>query len=147
MKETSILKGLTIGSMAENNWLKNENVSYLFQGVSDACEKNDANLIRFGYMNANELLDVESQHLVITDLIKEFHLDGLIFLGWTLPVQGENLEMLWQMVKVPMFSIGKQVEHIPSNFNAWGLLFTKAYSASDSVSWIQEDSIYLSLVL
>ncbi|WP_162162955.1 GGDEF domain-containing protein [Gorillibacterium massiliense] len=125
MRETSILKRITIGLMAENNWLKNENVRFLFQGVADACETNDANLIRFGYMNANELLNVESQHLVITDLIREFHLDGLIFLGWTLPVQGENLERLRQMVDVPMFSIGKKLEDIPSNFMHGGYYLRK----------------------
>lgn len=111
--------------MAENNWLKNENVSHLFQGVANACETNDANLIRFGYMNANELLNVESQHLVISNLIKEFNLDGLIFLGWTLPVQGENLARLKQMVKVPMFSIGKKLEDTPSNFMHGGYYLRK----------------------
>lgn len=111
--------------MAENNWLKNENVDKLFQGVSDACVRNGVNLIRFGYMNANELLNAESQHLVIADLIKEFHLDGLIFIGWTLPVQGENLDRLRQIVKVPMFSIGKQLKDIPSNFMHGGYYLRK----------------------
>lgn len=125
LRETNNLKRITIGLMAENNWLKNENVSHLFQGVANACETYGANLIRFGYMNANELLHVESQHLVITDLIKEFNLDGLIFLGWTLPVQGENLDRLRQMVNVPMFSIGQKLEDIPSNFMHGGYYLRK----------------------
>ncbi len=106
---------LTIGCFAENNWLKNENVSRAFQGVAEACEQNDVNLIRFGYLNANELLNVGSQHNVILELIERFHLDGLIFTGWTYAVQGENLTVLKNKIKVPLFSIGKVSDGVPSN--------------------------------
>jgi diguanylate cyclase (GGDEF)-like protein len=107
---------LTIGCFAENNWLKNENVSRAFQGVSEACEQYDVNLIRFGYLNANELLNVGSQHSVILDLIERFNLDGLIFTGWMHGVQGDNLSELRKKVKVPLFSIGKIIDDIPSNY-------------------------------
>lgn len=119
------LRRTTIGLLAENNWLKNESIQHLFLGVADACERRDANLIRFGYMNANELLNVESQHLVITDLIRQFELDGLIFLGWTIPVQGEYLERLKRTVRIPMFSIGKRLEGLPSNFMHGGYYLRK----------------------
>jgi diguanylate cyclase (GGDEF)-like protein len=107
---------LTIGVFAENNWLKNENVSRAFQGVSEACEQYDVNLIRFGYLNANELLKVGSQHSVIVELIERFNLDGLIFTGWMYGVQGENLTKLRDKVRIPLFSIGKENDNVPSNY-------------------------------
>lgn len=112
---------LTIGLFAENNWLRNENVSILFNGVAEACEKHDVNLVRFGYFNANELLRIESQHTLIMDLIEQFQLDGLLFIGWSWAVQGENLAALRKKANAPVVSIGKILDGIPGNFFYGGL--------------------------
>lgn len=116
---------LTIGCFAENNWLKNENVNNSFLGVSDACEQHDVNLIRFGYLNANELFNVGSQHNVIVELIKKFKLDGLIFTGWAHGVSGENLSLLREKINVPLYSIGKVRDDIPSNYVDGGYYIRK----------------------
>lgn len=107
---------ITIGLLTENNWLKNEKVSLLFEGVREACAEHGVNLIRFGYLNANELLKTQSQHKMIVDFIRQFPLDGLLFQGWDLTVQDENLEALRQKIRVPLFSLGKVIPGIPSNF-------------------------------
>ncbi|MCD1261176.1 GGDEF domain-containing protein [Paenibacillus athensensis] len=107
---------ITIGLLTENNWLKNEKVSLLFEGVREACAKQDVNLIRFGYLNANELLKTQSQHKMIVDFVRQFPLDGLLFQGWDLTVQAENLETLREKIRLPLFSLGKVIPGIPSNF-------------------------------
>ncbi len=116
---------LTIGCFAENNWLKNENVNNSFLGVAEACEQYDVNLIRFGYLNANELFNVGSQHNVIIELIKKFNLDGLIFTGWAYGVSGGNLSLLREKINVPLYSIGKVRDNIPSNYVDGGYYLRK----------------------
>lgn len=115
----------TIGFFAENNWLKNETISLVFEGIADACKLHDVNLIRFGYQNANEMLDIGSQHEAIVELIEQFHIDGLIFLGWTFAVHGDPFSRLREKLNIPLYSMGKLIDGIPSNFMHGGYYLRK----------------------
>lgn len=106
----------TIGFLSENNWIMNEKINYMYEGALQASEKFDVNLIRFGYLNANELLNLESQHKAIIELIKNFKLDGLMFTGWSRAVLGDNLQKLKDSINVPLYSIGNVIEGLPSSF-------------------------------
>lgn len=93
--------------------------SNMLAGAMKAADENDVNLLRFvieHYINKNRYprtLDLMSQ------MIKKMQPDGLMFLGWSGEI-AENPKRFLSLFKdigpIPMLSIGKVIETVPSIF-------------------------------
>ncbi|HEX3047459.1 MAG TPA: substrate-binding domain-containing protein, partial [Bacillota bacterium] len=104
---------LTLGFLDDN--LYNEFYSQMTPGVFEAARKCEVNLIRFAYYPYHFAYDYNSQKKMILDLIAQFDLDGLLFLGWARAGPLHNYEdFTTRFQTMPLLSIGTGFEEIPS---------------------------------
>ncbi|MCL6589627.1 MAG: substrate-binding domain-containing protein [Firmicutes bacterium] len=107
---------LTIGFLDEN--LYNEFYSQMMPGVFEAARKCEANIIRFAYYSYHFAYNYKCQRKMILDLISQFDLDGLLFLGWARAGPLENYEEFTTRFKaVPLLSLGTGFSGIPCVFS------------------------------
>jgi DNA-binding LacI/PurR family transcriptional regulator/signal transduction histidine kinase len=104
--------GFTLGFLDENT--HNEFHSHMMPGVFEAARKWNANNIRFSYYSYHSAYDYACQSKMILDLIRQYNLDGLLFLGWARAGAMHNEEFFKQFSSIPLLSIGAQFEGIPS---------------------------------
>jgi diguanylate cyclase (GGDEF)-like protein len=110
---------LTIGLIVENSAHENEN--RMRAGIMEAAERFDVHLICFTHLEAavkNISYGVDDQyrrsHDFLLQLVEQFELDGLIFLGWSLLYDGEHLRRLQErFAAIPMVSMGKPYDDVP----------------------------------
>jgi diguanylate cyclase (GGDEF)-like protein len=118
---------LTIGLIPENS--ANETENAMRTGVFEAAKKYNVNIICFTHLEAvtknsisygYEAEQYQQSHDMLQQLIEEFELDGLLFLGWSILFAGERLQQFQQRFShIPIFSLGKELADIPSaHFNS-----------------------------
>jgi DNA-binding LacI/PurR family transcriptional regulator/signal transduction histidine kinase len=102
----------TIGFLDEN--LYNEFYSQMLPGVFEAAQKCRADIIRFAYYPYHFAYDTSRQVNMILNLISQFNLDGLLFLGWAQAGPLHNYqEFTTRFKSIPVLSIGTGFEDIP----------------------------------
>ncbi len=113
---------LTIGLIVENGAQENEN--RMRTGIMEAAERYDVHLICFTHLEAavkNISYGVDDQyrrsHDILLQLVEQFELDGLIFLGWSLLYDGEQLRRFQERFpNIPMISMGKPCDDVPFTY-------------------------------
>lgn len=104
---------LTIGYLDDN--LQNDFHNNVLIGIAEAAAELDVNVIRFGYYSSHIAYKFSHQASMVLDHVSQYHLDGLIFLGWTQagPMYNETAFMK-RFAGLPMLSMGTIFEKIPS---------------------------------
>lgn len=115
---------ITIGLIPENS--ANEDENRMRIGVVEAAKKHNVNLICFTHLEAitknsvsygYEAEQFQHSHEILQQLIEEFEIDGLLFLGWSVLFDGENLEKFKKRFShIPLLSLGRILPDIPSVF-------------------------------
>jgi predicted signal transduction protein with EAL and GGDEF domain/DNA-binding LacI/PurR family transcriptional regulator len=115
-------KRFTIGLISENS--ANELENRMRVGVIKAAQKHNVNLICFTHLEAfthntvfygYEAEQYQISHDVLQQLIDEFEIDGLLFLGWSLLFEGERFTRFKRKyAHIPILSLGKHFPETPS---------------------------------
>jgi DNA-binding LacI/PurR family transcriptional regulator/signal transduction histidine kinase len=104
---------LTIGLLDEN--LNDDFHRLIMMGVFEAAKKYDVNIIRFGYFSSHSALKFHEQVDMVLEHIKQYNLDGLLFLGWTNAAAYNNYEdFIRKFSSIPILSIGTLFKDIPN---------------------------------
>jgi signal transduction histidine kinase/DNA-binding LacI/PurR family transcriptional regulator len=104
--------GFNIGFLDEN--LDNEFRSQMMPGVFEAAGKYKVNVIRFAYYPLHSAYSYTSQVNMILNLIDQYDLRGLMFLGWGRAGALQNYEnFIPRFQSIPILSIGTKFETIP----------------------------------
>jgi len=109
-------KRLTIGLLDEDAY--DEYHVMIAEGVRMSAQKHDINIIRFGHFLVSETSTDPFQEGIIHKFVKQFELDGLLFLGWARAVHNANFRDA--IGDIPMASFGSSLSGIPSVvFHGW----------------------------
>ncbi len=103
-------KRLTIGLMDEDAY--DEYHTMVAEGVKMFAQKHDINIIRFGHFLVSETSPNPFQEGVLHKFVKQFNLDGLLFLGWARAAH--NAAFRDTLGHIPMTSFGSSLSGIPS---------------------------------
>jgi signal transduction histidine kinase/DNA-binding LacI/PurR family transcriptional regulator len=107
------MKRLTIGFLDENS--HDEYHGFMMSGVFEAARKYNINVIRFGHFadHISPKGDIDTQ--MILSLIRQYDLQGLLFLGWARAANFENHDRFRQCFQsMPILSVGRQFDDIPN---------------------------------
>lgn len=109
-------KRLTIGLLDEDAY--DEYHTLIAEGVRMSAQKHDINIIRFGHFLVGETSPDPFQEGVLHKFIKQFDLDGLLFLGWARAAHNTDFRDVF--CDIPMASLGSSLPGIPSViFHGW----------------------------
>lgn len=103
---------LTIGFLDEN--LDNEFRCQMMPGVFEAARENNVNVIRFAYYRVHSAFSCSSQVSMILNLVDQYDLDGLLFLGWARAGALQNPDFTTRYQSIPILSIGTGFDTIPN---------------------------------
>lgn len=103
-------KRLTIGIMDEDSYDDYHNL--IAEGVRMSAREHDINIIRFGHFFVNDTTTDPFQEGVLHEFIRQFELDGLLFLGWARAAHNDNFRQALE--GIPMVSFGSSISGIPS---------------------------------
>ncbi len=103
-------KRLTIGLLDENAY--NEYHNLIASGVKMSAQQHDINVIRLGHFLIDITTKSEYHEEILSGYIKQFQLDGLLFLGWGRAFSNDNFKRTFK--DTPMVSFGAGVPGIPS---------------------------------
>lgn len=103
-------KRLTIGVMDEDAYDEYHNM--IADGIRMSAQKHDINIIRFGHFLVSDTIVDPFQEGVLHDFIRQFNLDGLLFLGWARAARNDNFRKVFE--GVPMLSFGSSIPGVPS---------------------------------
>lgn len=113
--------GFTIGFLDEN--LANDFSCQMMPGVFEAARKYRINIVRFAYYPYHFAYDYHHQVKMIFDLIDQFNLDGLLFLGWTRAGALHNYnEFTARFKSIPVLSIGTGFTDTPHVYTPGNVL-------------------------
>jgi DNA-binding LacI/PurR family transcriptional regulator len=114
MKQEPLKKQrLTIGFLDENAY--DEYHSYLTEGVFEAAQKYNLNVIRFGHFDAHITYKNDFQTNMVLEHIEHYDLDGLLFLGWARAATFGNHESFKKrFYNIPILSVGAGFPDIPN---------------------------------
>lgn len=102
-------KRLTIGFMDEDAY--DEYHGKIAQGMEESARKHDINIIRFGHFLVNIPGSDETQEELLHEFIRQFKLDGLIFLGWARAAWNKAFRERFN--NLPLVSLGSCQDGIP----------------------------------
>ena len=103
----------TIGFLDEN--MDNDYHNLILEGISEAAQELDIDIIRFGYYSSHIAYKFSHQVDMVLDHIQQYDLDGLLFLGWTQAGAMYNHEdFMRRFGSIPLLSLGTIFEDIPS---------------------------------
>ncbi|ADU29631.1 GGDEF domain-containing protein [Evansella cellulosilytica] len=130
-------KRFTIGFLSANVAFDVE--SLLFQGMRQAAEKYGVNLVYISQLENENLdsfkhlsdlhgmrlennlnksdnrLQASSKYDKLQTIVKNFAIDGLIFIGWSKDAEDSNIHLLQQAFEnIPIISVGKDIDNITS---------------------------------
>lgn len=103
-------KRLNIGFLDENAY--NEYHNLIASGVKMSAQQHDINIIRFGHFLINVTTRSAYHEEVLHEYIRQFKLDGLLFLGWGRAYSSDTFRKKFQ--DIPMVSFGMGIPGIPS---------------------------------
>jgi DNA-binding LacI/PurR family transcriptional regulator/signal transduction histidine kinase len=103
---------LTIGFLDEN--LDNEFRSQMMPGIIEAARKYNVNVIRFAYYSLHSAYSYTSQVQTVLNLIDQYKLQGLMFLGWGRAGALQNPDFVTRYQSIPILSIGTRFDTIPN---------------------------------
>jgi DNA-binding LacI/PurR family transcriptional regulator/signal transduction histidine kinase len=102
----------TIGFLDENAY--DEYHSNTTDGIYEAARRYNLNVIRFGHFAAHITSGNDMHSEVCLNLIENFELDGLIFLGWARAVRFDSVESFRRrFASIPILSLGASYPGIP----------------------------------
>lgn len=103
----------TIGFLDEDSY--DEYHTCMTAGVFEAARKYGMNVIRFGHFGAwNNIYKNDSYVNAALDHIRQYDLDGLIFLGWSRIVTFVTPEEFKKrFAPIPILSLGSRIEGVP----------------------------------
>lgn len=105
-------KRLTIGFLDEDAYDEYHNM--IAQGMCMSAQLHDINIIRFGHFLVNITTSDSYQEQILQEYIRQFRLDGLMFLGWARAAHNINFKRLFG--DIPLVSIGSCIDGIPGVF-------------------------------
>jgi len=105
-------KKITIGFIDEDAYDEYHNM--LTRGVHEYAREHGINVIRFGHFLVHSTLRSLYHEKMLLDQIKQFRLDGLVFLGWARVTH--NSEFLSMFSDIPLVSVGSTRPGIPGVF-------------------------------
>ncbi len=104
---------LTIGLLDDKQ--NDEFQRQTMMGVAEAAKKYNATIIRFGYISSKSAEKFHNQADMVLEYIKQYNLDGLLFVGWTKAASYNNYKDFFEKFSsIPILSIGKLFENIPN---------------------------------
>ncbi|HEX2947816.1 MAG TPA: substrate-binding domain-containing protein [Clostridia bacterium] len=102
----------TIGFIDEYSY--DEYHNRIVQGMLESARRHDINIIRFGHFSVDIPSSNVSEEDILIEFIRQFKLDGLIFLGWARVASNKSFRERFE--NMPMVSFGSHHEGIPSVF-------------------------------
>lgn len=102
----------TIGLLDEDAY--DEYHDLIVQGMSGAAQKHDVNIIRFAPFAVSFTAEKISHEDILLEFVKQFKLDGLIFLGWARVASNKAFRSIFE--GVPLLSMASDIKGIPSVF-------------------------------
>lgn len=103
----------TIGFLDDS--INGEFHNHILTGISEAARELDINVIRFSYYSSHIAYKFSHQVEMVLDHISQYHLDGLIFLGWTQAGAMYNYDnFMRHFGNIPLISVGTTYKDIPS---------------------------------
>lgn len=103
----------TIGFLDDNQ--DNEFHNQILAGIVEAANELDIDVIRFSYYSSHIAYKFSHQVDMVLDHIGQYHLDGLIFLGWTQAGAMYNYDDFMRRFRdIPLLSLGTSYDSIPS---------------------------------
>lgn len=105
-------KKLTIGLIDEDAY--DEYHNSIARGAAESARQHNINIIRFGHFLADLPTCDANQEDILLEFIRQFKVDGLIFLGWARVACNKDFGERFK--NIPMVSFGSQHEGIPSVF-------------------------------
>ena len=108
--------GFTIGFLDENSYY--EYHSQMTMGIFEAAGKYGMNVIRFGHFGTlSNIYKYDSYINMELDHIRQYDLDGLLFLGWARLLNFKTLEHFRERFdSIPILSLGSKWDGIPGVF-------------------------------
>ncbi len=103
-------KRLTIGFLDEDAYDEYHNL--IAAGVKMSAQQHDINIIRFGHFLVNITKPAPYHEEILHEFIKQFKLDGLLFLGWGRAFVKDSFKKKFR--DIPMASIGVGLAGITS---------------------------------
>ena len=99
----------TIGFLDENTYYDYHNL--IMRGICKAAREFDLNIIRFSHFTGHVIVRDKSHEDVTLDSIKQFRLDGLIYLGWARLLSDRDVRSVFG--DLPLFDLGTIRRGIP----------------------------------
>lgn len=114
IKSGPILKDrYRIGFLDDNQ--NNEFHNQILAGIIDAASEHNIEVISFNYYSSNIAKQYSRQVDMVLDHIRQYKLDGLIFIGWTQAGAMYNYDgFMNRFSRMPLLSIGTNYHDIPS---------------------------------
>lgn len=101
---------IAIGLLDEDSYDEYHNL--VAQGVLTSAREHDIDIIRFGHFLADMTTSDPYQEGIVHEYIRQFKLDGLIFLGWARAAHNPDFKKLLE--HIPMVSFGSSIKGVPS---------------------------------
>lgn len=101
---------MTIGVLDEDAY--DEYHTMIAEGIRMSAQKHDINIIRFGHFLVSDTSTDPFQEGILHKFIKQFDLDGLLFLGWARAAH--NAAFRDAFGEIPMTSFGSSLSGVPS---------------------------------
>ncbi len=101
---------LRIGFVDEDSYDEYHNL--LTKGIRDYACQHHIDIIRFSHFHCRDTTSNPYQESIYIEFIRQFKLDGLMFLGWD--CTAFNYEFFSSMMGIPMVSVGVLFDSIPS---------------------------------
>ena len=102
----------TVGFLDENTYYDYHN--QIMNGICRAALKFGVDIIRFSHFTGHIIVKNESHENVTLDCIKQFKLDGLIYLGWARSLSDRDFRDVF--TDLPLFSLGLENKGVPSAY-------------------------------
>lgn len=103
-------KKFTVGFLDENTYYDYHNL--IMNGICKAARKFDFNIIRFSHFTGHVIVKDKSHENVTLDSLRQFKLDGLIYLGWARLLSDMDFRNVFG--GMPLFNLGTIHQGVPS---------------------------------
>lgn len=95
-------KRITIGFIDEDAYDEYHNM--LTKGIYDYAREHGINVVRFGHFRVNTTVRNLYHEKMLLDFVKQFRLDGIVFLGWGLVAHNSGFPDI--LGDIPLVSVG-----------------------------------------
>lgn len=102
----------TVGFLDENSYYDYHNL--MMSGICKAARKYGFHILRFSLFKGHVIATSVSHEKLFQESIRQFRLDGLIYLGWARSLTGRDIREIYG--NMPLFSMGMENKGVPSAY-------------------------------